>query len=178
MRRAVFLLIVLVALACRDEKRAPGSANPDVENKVTTRPVTLFFEAPDMLLAAERREVAMPENPAAAASVVIRELLKGSASAAVPRLFPEDTVLRAAYLLPDGTVVVDLGGQTLTDGWSTGTHQELMAVYSMVQTLATNFSEARRVRILLNGTPAETLGGPVWLGRPLVPVQSLVRRTG
>ena len=176
MRRGVILLILVAALACKDEKPVP--ANPDVANKVTTKPVTLFFEGPDMLLAGERREVAVPENPAAAASVVVRELFKGSANAAVPRLFPDDTVLRAAYLLPDGTVVIDLGGQTLTDGWSTGTHQELMAIYSLVQTLATNFSEARRVRILVNGTPSETLGGHVWLGRPLVPVQSLVGRKG
>ena len=39
-------------------------------------------------------------------SSVIRELLKGSANQAVPRLFPADTILRAAYLLPDGTVLV------------------------------------------------------------------------
>ncbi|HEX6178996.1 MAG TPA: GerMN domain-containing protein [Thermoanaerobaculia bacterium] len=178
MRRTFFLTVALVAaLACnRDEK--PLTPNLDVENKVTTRPVTLFFEAPDMLLAGERREVALPENPAAAASVVIRELLKGSANAAVPRLFPEDTQLRAAYLLPEGTVVVDLGGPTLTDGWNTGTHQELMAIYSLVETLTTNFPAARRVRILLNGTPSETMGGHVSLGRAFVPVPGLVRRQG
>jgi hypothetical protein len=126
----------------------------------------------------ETREVAVPENPAAAISTVLRELLKGSANSGVDRLLPEDTLLRAAYLLPEGTVIVDLGGPTLTEGWSTGTHQELMAIYSIVQTLASNFAEVRRVRILLNGTPSETLGGHVWLGRPLVPVQSLVRRQG
>ena len=177
MRRGAILLSLAALFACgKDEK--PIAANPDVANKVTTRPITLFFEGPDMLLAGERREAAMPENPAAALPVVIRELLKGSASAAVPRLFPEDTILRAAYLLPDGTAVVDLGGPTLTDGWSTGTHQELMAIYSLVHTLAANFDGARRVRILLNGTPSETLGGHVWLGRPLVPVRSLVGPKG
>lgn len=177
LRRSALALVCLVAvLACRKEK--PLTANLNAENKVTMRTVTLFYEAPDMLLAPEKRDVAVPENPAAAASVVLRELLKGSTNAAVPRLLPEDTVLRASYLLPDGTVVVDLGGPTLTEGWSTGTHQELMAVYSIVQTLTANFPEARRVRILLNGTLPDTLGGHVWLGRSFVPAPSLVRRQG
>ena len=177
MRRIFVTVALAAALACSREEK-PLTPNLDVENKVTTRPVTLFFESPDMLLSAERREVAVPENPAAAASVVIRELLKGSANAAVPRPFPDDTVLRAAYLLPDGLVVVDLGGPTLTDGWNTGTHQELMAIYSLVETLTTNFPAARRVRILLNGSPSETMGGHISLGRPFGPVPGMVRGKG
>jgi hypothetical protein len=171
---SAFCLLPLLA-ACRKEK--PLTTNLNMENKVAVRPVTLYYESPETaLLAPERREVALPENPAGAMPVVLRELLKGSANAAVPRLLPPDTVLRAAYLLPDGTVLVDLGGPTLTAGWGTGTHQELMAIYSVVQTVVTNFPEARRVRLLLNGTPSETLGGHVALGRPLGPMPGLVAR--
>lgn len=167
MRRAAVLLLALFVLAaCRKEKRLTSNLN--VENKVAVRSVQLFYESPQMNLVAERRDVALPENPAGAIPVVLRELLKGSVSEAVPRLFPADTTLRAAYLLPEGTVLVDLTGPTLTEGWSTGSHQELMAVYSVVQTVTTNFSEARRVRFLLNGIPAETLGGHVALSRPVV----------
>jgi spore germination protein GerM len=174
-RRTAVLLIVLAGLsACRQEK--PLTANLDVENKVAMRGVQLFYEGPSMLLAAEQRNIELPENPAAAVSIVIRELLKGSTNAGVPPLFPPDTTLRAAYLLPEGTVVIDLGGTTLVEGWSTGTHQELMAIHSLVQTVVTNFADARRVRVLVNGQPAETLGGHVWLGRPFVPVPAMVQR--
>jgi hypothetical protein len=108
--------------------------------------------------------------------VVVRELMKGPALPTGPalRLFPADTVVRGTYLLPGGTVVVDLGGTTLSQGWGTGSHQELMAVYSLVQTLATNFADARRVRIVINGTPAETLAGHVSLSRSLIPQPGLV----
>ncbi len=175
MRRAAVLLLLLAAFeACRQNK--PLSSNLNVENKVELRTVELYYESPDMLLVPERRDVPLPENPAGAIPVVVRELLKGSANAAVPRLFPADAVVRAAYFLPDGTVIVDLGGQTLTDGWPTGSHQELMAAYSLVQTIAANFPEAKRVRILLNGAPAETLGGHVSLARALVPMPSLAAR--
>jgi hypothetical protein len=92
--------------------------------------------------------------------------MKGPARPALSlRLFPADTVVRGTYLLPGGTVVVDLGGSTLTQGWGTGSHQELMAVQSLVQTLSANFADARRVRIVVNGTAAETLAGHVSLSR-------------
>ena len=157
--------MLLAAIAACSRKKPPLSSNLAVENKVAVRPVNLYFEAPTMLLVAERRDIALPENPAGAIPMVVRELLKGSANTSLPRLFPADIVLRGAYLLPDGTVFVDLGGQTLTDGWNTGTHQELMAIQSLVQTMVSNFDRAHRVRILLNGAPAETLGGHVSLSR-------------
>jgi spore germination protein GerM len=174
-RRAVALALVILAAAGGCRKRAL-TPNLNVENKVAVRPVTLFFEGPEMLLVRETRSVALPENPAGALSVVARELLKGSANAGVPRIFPRDTVVRAAFLLPDGTAFVDLGGNTLTQGWGTGSHEELMAVYSVVQTVATNFPEAKRVRILVNDEPAETLAGHINLSRSLAPMPVLVAR--
>jgi sporulation and spore germination protein len=173
-RRSVLLLLTALVACSRENK--PLSSNLNLENKVALRTVELYYEGPDMLLAPERRDIPLPENPAGAIPVVLRELMKGSANAAIPRLFPADAVVRAAYFLPDGTVIVDLGGQTLIDGWPTGTHQELMAAYSLVQTVVANFPEARRVRILVNGAPAETLGGHVSLARALVPMPSLATR--
>jgi len=173
-RRAVVAALVIVAASCR--RQQPLTRNLNVENKVAMRTVSLYYESPDLLLAPERRDLPLPENPAGALDLVLRELLKGSANAAVPRLLPGDTVVRAAYLLPDGTAFVDLGGPTLTQGWATGSHQELMAIYSVVQTVTSNFPDAKRVRVLVNGAPAETLGGHVSLSRALAPMPSVVAR--
>jgi spore germination protein GerM len=169
------LLVGLVAItltaACAKKEH---SNNLAAENKVANRTVKLYFESPDLLLVAETRNLALPASPAGALSVTMRELFKGSANASVPRPFPPDTVVRAAYLLPDGTAFVDLGGPTLTQGWGTGSHEELMAVYSVVQTVTANFPEARKVRILVNGEPADTLAGHIDLGRPLTPLAAVV----
>ncbi len=175
MRRAVVLSLAILAIAGGCKKRAL-TPNLNVENKVEVRPVTLFYEGPEMLLVRETRNVALPENPAGALSVVARELLKGSSNAGVPHIFPRDTVVLAAFLLPDGTAFVDLGGNTLSQGWGTGSHEELMAVYSVVQTVTTNFPEAKRVRILVNDAPAETLAGHVNLSRSLAPMPVFVAR--
>jgi len=174
-RRFIAIVIALLALGGGCRKREL-TQNLNVENKVAVRPVTLFFEGPDMLLVRETRNVALPENPAGALSVVARELLKGSANAGVPHIFPRDTVVRAAFLLPDGTAFVDLGGPTLTQGWATGSHEELMAIYSVVQTVTADFPEAKRVRILVDGEPAETLAGHVNLEHALTPMPGFVAK--
>ena len=167
---------VIVATSACKENKPPLTPNLAKENKVAMRTVSLYYESPDLLLAPERRDLPLPENPAGALDLVMRELVKGSANAAVPRLLPADTVIRGVYLLPDGTAFVDLGGPTLTAGWATGSHQELMAVYSVVQTVTANFPEAKKVRILTNGEPGETLGGHVSLARSFTPQPSIVAR--
>jgi hypothetical protein len=174
-RRAVVLSLVIVAIASGCKKK-PLSPNLNAENKVAVRPVTLFYEGPEMLLVREVRNVPLPENPAGALSIVARELLKGSANAGVPPIFPRDTVVRSTFLLPDGTAFIDLGGPTLAQGWGTGSHEELMAVYSVVQTVTANFPDAKRVRILINDEPAETLAGHVNLSRALLPSANYVAR--
>lgn len=177
MRRAVALAIAIAAVAaCR--KAQPLSQNLNAANKVAVRPVTLFFESPENLLVPEQRDVALPENPAGALPIVVGELFKGSANAAVPRPFPADTIVRGAYLLPDGTAFVDVGGPTISAGWGAGSHQELIAVYSVVQTVIANFPDAKRVRILVNGEPAETLAGHVSLAKALTPASWLMARNG
>ena len=175
MKRAVaaaLAALLLIAGACKPKPETP--ANLNAANKVAMRMVRLYYESPQMLLVAETRNVALPESAPAAVPMVMRELLKGPALPTSLRLFPPDTVVRAAYLLPGGTAIIDLGGPTLTAGWGTGSHQELMAVHSIVQTVASNFAEATSVRILINGSPSETLAGHISLAKSFAPVPSLV----
>jgi len=172
----LLLALAMACAACKAKQTAPLSSNLAAENKVTVRPVTLYYQNLDMLLGVEQRNVALPENAAAAMSVVVRELFKPPASRAHAPSFPRDTVVRGAYLLPDGTAFVDLGGPTLTQGWGTGSHEELIAVYAVVHTVTANFPDAKRVRILVNGEPAETLAGHINIARSLGPMPSLVAR--
>jgi spore germination protein GerM len=164
--------LLLIAGACKPKPETP--ANINAANKVAVREVRLFYESAQMLLVSEKRNVPLPESTAAAVPMVVRELMKGPAMATSLRLFPADTVVRAAYLLPGGTVIVDLGGPTLTSGWGTGSHQELMAIYSVVQTVTANFPEAKSVRLLINGSPGETLAGHISVAKSLTPKADLV----
>jgi hypothetical protein len=169
-------MVVLLLTAACDPTKVEIPVNVNVANKVALRGVRLYYESPRMRLTAEPRSIPLPGSPAAAIPVVVRELIKGPAAPTSLRLFPGDTVVRGAYLLPEGTVVVDLGGPTLTQGWETGSHQELMAIASLAQTVTSNFAQARRVRIVINGTQAETLAGHLSLSRSFEAIPSLVER--
>jgi spore germination protein GerM len=169
---AAVTLALLSAEGCRSKTTAPGAAK--TSDRILNREIQVFYESPRLSLVPERRKVPLPENDAAALAGAIRELLKGPRTPAVGRLLPPDAVLRAAYLLPDGNAIIDLGGPTLTAGWNTGSHNEMMAAYSIVQTASANFPEIRRVRILVNGQVAPTLGGHLRLDRALEPAPELV----
>ena len=176
MRRRAAIAIAssffILVTACNKGRESSRVSTAD--NRVAPRVARLYFESDSMLLVAEPRNVQLPGNPAAAMSLVVRELLKGPVNPALSRQFPADTTVRGAYLLPDGSAFIDLGGNTLAQGWSAGSHEELMAASSLVQTIASNFPEAKRVRILVNGMTAETLGGHLAIDRFLHPDSSLV----
>lgn len=175
MRRVAVVALALLVLVGACRRKNETAANLNEANKVTNRVARFYYESPEMMLTAESRNIPLPENPAVAMPVVVRELMKGPSSpAAGSRLFPADTVVRGAYLLPGNLAIVDLGGPTLQNGWATGSHHELMAIQSLVQTVTANFADARRVRILVNGTPAETLAGHISLARPFVPRNEMV----
>lgn len=169
MQRAVVLALILVASLAGCRKKDPVSEAAAAANKVTVRGVQLFYGDANQLLTSEPRNLSLPQNPAAALPLVMRELVKGPAGKSSLRVLPADTVVRGAWLLPGGTVIVDLGGPTLSAGWGTGSHQELLAIQSLVQTATANFAEAQRVRILVNGSQAETLGGHIALSRSFAP---------
>ena len=77
---------------------------------------------------------------------------------------PEKIQLRNAFL-PGGEVVLDLA---VDASLSFGSDEELTIVASLVDTVLQNVAETKTVRLLVNGEPAESLGGHVDLTRPLL----------
>ncbi len=56
----------------------------------------------------------------------------------------------------------------MDSGLSFGSSEELTIVAALVDTVLQNVADTTRVRILVNGEPAETLAGHVDLTRPLL----------
>ncbi len=148
---------------------APGAAPlPPVE---TVR-VTLYF--PDqhgMLLHAEERNVPKPAGGAAFLQTLFSELQKGPTREGLIAVIPPKMQLRNAFLLRDGEAVLDLA---VDSALTFGSDEELTIVGALVDTTLQNVAETSRVRILVNGEPAETLGGHVDLTRPLLFLKNLV----
>jgi spore germination protein GerM len=160
-------LLVLCTAACDRAKKAPPPGEVEIANRVSSRSVSLFFEGDGSSLAVETRTVALPESDVAALTPLLEEFFRGPAVEAHGRTYPEDTVARGSFLLSDGTAVVDLGGPTLAGGWNASSHEEIVAVRSLVQTISANLPTVRRIRILVNGQPASTLAGHVAIERTL-----------
>jgi germination protein M len=144
----------------------PGDSAPD---RQTVR-VTLFFpRAEDAKLRPEERDIPKPSGPSAFLKALFAELARGPAQAGLGVVVPRQIRLRSAFLLPEGQVVLDLGVDT---SLAVGSDEEMTVVAALVDTVLQNVADTTRVRILVNGEPAETLGGHVDLTRPLLFIRS------
>ena len=164
----------------------PGEDEPGEERKPAPEPapeaggvaqrridVKLFFQAPDRpLLMIEDRPVLYSENLAQQLRSVVEELVAGSKSGMMATLPPETKVLEV-FVDERGTAYVDLSGDVATRHPG-GSRNELISVYSIVNSLTSNFPAVKRVQILVDDRPVATLAGHVNLGRPLYPDMTLL----
>jgi spore germination protein GerM len=131
-----------------------------------TREMDLFFaDITGRRLSLERREVT-GDNKEDLLKRVIEELIKGPVDKGRIRTLPESTLVRAVFTR-EQTVWVDLGG-AIQDEHPGGAWTEVLAVYSVVNTLTENFTDVSNVQLLINGRESETFAGHVDISTPLV----------
>lgn len=123
--------------------------------------------------------IARPANVTADAPVAdqAREALAALAAldAQGPGLFPDGLTIHELFVYDDVAVI------NLKEGFQRsgmGAWTELLAVMSLVNTLALGFDEIEKAQILIDGKPAQTFAGHVWIERPLSPDTSLITAGG
>lgn len=161
--------------ACNHEAEAPVTAGEaGAEQQSTVREVTLFFPSSSLQVSPETRSVDLPEVETFAIATLTGEVLRGLSERWPGAFVPDGASVRAAYRL-ENTAIVDIEAQALTDGWSTGSQAEILAVQSIVHTITANFDGIDSVQILINGGEVPTFGGHVDLSKPLRADASLSR---
>ena len=167
---ALLVLIFCVVAILRDNRGAPKNAPV----KITVPPsqkaavqVTLYFGSEDgKFLMPESREITgCDDDRGNCVRSIVQELIKGPSTAGLVRLLPQETELQA-FIERDGVAVLSFNPELCTRH-SGGSMPELLTVYSLADTLATNFSYMRRIRILVDGSEVETLKGHVDLRHPI-----------
>jgi spore germination protein GerM len=154
-----------------------GSTEPDPD----TQPMRLlnvlvyFPSAKGRGLIGEPHEIFMTTAPGDRAKQILADLISGPATKRALRALPPGTRLRQVYVLEQGTAYVDFS-EDLERGLGGGSTEELFTVYAVVNSVALNIPEIRRVAILINGEPVDTLNGHLDLRRPLSPDLSIVVR--
>jgi spore germination protein GerM len=172
---AALILIVTVAavyafirLTLPDRTLTPpgeGGISMPAASLPQTRQMDLFFaDLTGNRLSLERREVT-GENREDLLKNAVEELLKGPADETRMRTLPEAVLVRAVFTR-EQTVWVDLGG-SIQDEHPGGAWTEVLAVYSIVNTLTENFTDISDVQILINGRESDTFAGHVDISTPL-----------
>ena len=126
----------------------------------------LFYVSTDgARLAGTEREVPYGEGTVEQAREIISAQIAPAAEPFVSAI-PPGTTLRAIFVTPQGQAYVDLSGEA----WRAhpgGTLDELLTIYTVVDSLTVNLPAVSSVQILVDGKEVETLAGHVDLRRPL-----------
>ncbi len=179
-RKMTFLLIafvisavVLGALIYRKYEQSRLKPAPPQLQEAGMLLVTLFFASPDGAgLVREAREIGACSDPTACAEDVLEELINGPVGEMSPTLPPTAT-FRSVRV--DGeTATLDFGHE-FTAGLPAGSNAEMMAVYSVINSLAFNFPRIKKVKFLLEGNNIKTLG-QLDLTAPLAPDFTLEKK--
>jgi hypothetical protein len=148
-----------------------GPARPQAARRISVR---LYFEwAEQDGLGSEEREVAFAPDLANQIRIVVAEIAKGPRSAGLAPTLPVGTRVLEVFVRAGGVVYVDLSGEART-GLPGGSRAELLTVYSVVNTIVTNFPSTSRVQILVDDQVQASLGGHVDISRALPPDLTLV----
>jgi len=160
--------------------RAPAAptADPVAEVPAVAPPTGPTAEGPkikaSLFLASEdgqrlvgvQQDVPLAEGTVAQARALMEALLAITAPAPYSSTIPAGTTLRGVYVSDRNEVFVDLDA-TVRTKHPGGSMQELLTVYSVVNTLLVNLPTMTEVQILIDGQESDSLAGHVDLRRPL-----------
>jgi spore germination protein GerM len=151
---------------------------PRVEKRVLPkemREITLYFsDGEGEYLIGENRKIVKKKQVGEEAKETIIELIHGPKGRLIPTL-PTRTRLLTLQIDDTGVAKVNFS-PALSNDHPGGSSAEMMTVYSIVNSLAVNFSQIKRVQILIDGKPIETLRGHLSLRKPVSPKLDLIQR--
>ena len=139
------------------------------------RGILLYFsDGESEYLIGEKREILKRDEVEEEAKDAINELIKGPKGKLIPTL-PPQTKLLGLELGEDGVAKINFN-RALSKDHPGGSSAEMMTLYSIVNSLTLNFSQIKRVQILIEGKAVETIAGHLSLRQPILPKPDLIRR--
>jgi spore germination protein GerM len=150
-------------------------ADEEVDQPLGHRKVRLYFpSASSGKLVSESRDIFDSPSPGDRAKQILSDLLEGPRSGGAMRALPRGVRLRQVYVTDGGVAFADFSAD-LKLAIGGGSMDEVLTVYSIVNSLALNINEIRKVGILVDGEECETLSGHMDLRRPLPANRRLMR---
>lgn len=172
---AVVLGAMAITIATRRDRPARGGDQVAVgvpaADEAEPVLVDLYFPGEDGRLSRESREIAYSADPSTFAARIVESLLQGPGSEPPYRPFPPDVTVGDVHIDADGIVWVDLRSQAHPSPPVAGTTAEMLALYSLVNSVVGNVAGTRSLVLLWNGRQPRTFGGHIDTSHPLVPAQ-------
>ncbi|HEY5522775.1 MAG TPA: GerMN domain-containing protein [Desulfuromonadaceae bacterium] len=165
----VFILFfsILIWQKYRSSHKVPVS--PPQQLAEGSRSVTLFFAAEGPRLAREARRIDPCDDDNACLKSVLDELLSGPVGE-FEETVPEGTAVYAVTI--EGNQATIGFNRTFSEAMLSGSSAEMLAVYSVVNTVAVNFPRIQKVKINVDGNSGVILRH-LDLSDPLLPDYSL-----
>jgi spore germination protein GerM len=150
------------------EEAAPvvgeDSTPEDVETEGHIQVTLYYLSGSGKTLSTEEREIPFATSLQEQARQVVQQLLAGSQRGRGSP-FPRGVQLRGLFITPQGLAFVDLS-QELISNHPGGTCAEELTIYSLSNTLITNFPAVKGVQILVEGREVQSLAGHLDLSKP------------
>ncbi len=173
-----FLILIGICLILLSHQQIFRSIKPLSERRailVERKEVLLYFsDREGEYLIGEKRKILKKNAVKEEAKETIIELIKGPKGKLIPTL-PPRTELLTLQISDAGVAKVNFN-PALSKDHPGGSSAEMMTVYSIVNSLSLNFPEIKRVQILIDGKPIETIVGHLSLGQPVTPKPDLIKR--
>ena len=170
-RRIALALTTLLCVACSRHGGRPASAPAPAAPLVTDAPpprraATLLWPGSKAEgLVARDAEIFATRDPADQARQVVGLLLAAPPDEAVAAPLPAGTRLLALFIDERGTAFVDVSREA--SAGPGGSDWELLAVHSLCGSLVRSVPQVRRMQLLIEGRPIETLSGHLDLRSPV-----------
>lgn len=153
---------------------APNAPAPAGGVATTATPFKLYFPGRGGLLYAEPRDLEVTAVPRDRVEAIVRAVLAGPKSEGLVAPLPPGIQPALVMLGADGTAFVDLHAPNNGAPPPSGSMREMQTVYSLVDSIALNVPEARRVVLLWNGVQPITFAGHLATDRPIRPSTELL----
>ena len=142
-----------------------------------TGAVTLYFPGADGRLHSEVRALDTNVEGAELVKRIVAGVLSGPDEESLFAPLPASTTIASVVLAIDGTLYLDLASAEHPLPPVAGSQRELLAAYSLVNTICDNVPSIRAVALLWNSEQRTTFAGNLDTTRPLVPNRRLVKAT-
>lgn len=165
----VFVLFFSIMIWQKYRSSDDAPVVPAPQSTTGKRSISLFFTAEGTRLARETRDVDMCEDDNACLKSVLDELVNGPVGG-FEKAIPEGSVVTSALI--EGDLATVEFNSAFSESMLSGSSAEMLAVYSVVNTVATNFPQIQKVKIDVDGDKEAVLKH-LELSDPLAPDYSL-----